>query len=105
TGAEGSVTAANAGGHAFRWTAGTGMVGLGAGMARGVSADGSTIVGSNGLGAFRWTANSGMTSLGFLPDDNTSWADGVSGDGSVVFGRASIGDGDVAFLWTHDSGM
>ena len=47
------------GGQAFRWIAGTGMVGLGAGMARGVSADGSTIVGSNGLGAFRWTAGTG----------------------------------------------
>src|SRR5205823_10163260 len=43
--------------------------------------------------------------LGFLPDGNNSRAYGVSGDGSVVFGFASVGEGEVPFLWTAGSGM
>src|ERR1035441_9249133 len=44
--------------RAFRWTAGSGMVSLGASyesLASGVSADGSVIIVNDG-GAFRWTA-------------------------------------------------
>src|SRR6185503_11970853 len=72
--------------------------------ATGVSADGSVIVGESQWEAFRWTA-SGMTGLGFLPGESYSRAEGVSGDGSVVFGTASVGEGYVPFLWTTGSGM
>jgi len=50
--------------EAFRWTAGSGMVGLGFGDAFGNSGDGSTIVGRYGSEAFRWTSASGMVGLG-----------------------------------------
>src|ERR1039458_5486853 len=53
--------------QAFRWTAGSGMVGLGYlpggtnSTATGASADGSLVVGSaSGEQSFRWTAGSGM---------------------------------------------
>ena len=52
--------------YAFRWTASTGMVGLGyppvgiLSSAAGVSADGSIVI---GCGYTRWTAGSGMQSL------------------------------------------
>ena len=110
--ADGSVIVGSSGSHAYRWTAGTGMVDLGslpgddlvANEATGVSANGSVIVGSSQWEAFRWTA-SGMTGLGFLPGESYSRAEGVSGDGSVVFGTAGIGEGYVPFLWTAGSGM
>jgi probable HAF family extracellular repeat protein len=91
--------------QAFRWTATSGMVGLGflpgrnMSFANGVSADGSVVVGTSGtitgtitnpmttsLQAFRWMAGSGMVGLGFLPGDNASQAMGVSADGKVVVG-------------------
>jgi probable HAF family extracellular repeat protein len=110
--ADGLAIVGNSGSHAYRWTAGTGMVDLGslpgddlvANEATGVSANGSVIVGQSQWEAFRWTA-SGMTGLGFLPGESNSRAEGVSGDGSVVFGTASIGEGYVPFLWTAGSGM
>ena len=60
---------------AFRWTATTGMIGLGtldnpflrASTATAVSADGSTVVGhSQGIG-WRWTISDGLVELGHLP--------------------------------------
>jgi probable HAF family extracellular repeat protein len=94
--------------QAFRWTAGSGMAGLGYlpgttnSSANGVSADGSVIVGTSGIQAFRWTAGSGMVGLGYLPGDNSSSANGVSGDGSIVVGNGGYGE---AFRWTAGSGM
>src|ERR1019366_2618505 len=78
---------------AFRWTAGSGMVSVGAGydsFASGVSADGTVVVGTSSSGsgsqAFRWTAGTGMVGLGYLPGGTNSSAAGVSADGSVVAG-------------------
>src|SRR4029079_17904812 len=79
--------------EAFRWTATSGMVGLGnlpsqnASRALATNADGSVVVGDSGTTccyvanqqAFRWTAASGMAGLGFLPGGNMSIAHGVSG--------------------------
>jgi probable HAF family extracellular repeat protein len=110
--------------EAFRWTASSGMVGLGGLMydgsgesgAAGVSDDGSIVVVggvlAGGLGeSFRWTAASGMVSLGYFPGDqrNTSGAGGVNADGSVVVGGGVSFSGGAAhteaFRWTAASGM
>ncbi len=97
--------------EAFRWTAETGMVGLGDVAGGGffsdaydVSADGSVVVGRSAgpnpfiYSAFRWTAETGMLALpsaagGAIPDI----ASAVSGDGNVIVGALS--GGDNAFAW------
>jgi probable HAF family extracellular repeat protein len=101
--------------EAFRWTQGTGMVGLGDlpggifwSSAINVSADGSVVVGQSsgayGYEAFRWTQGTGMIGLGFLPVGgfSVSAATGVSADGSVVVGHS--GSGEV-FIWNSTQGM
>jgi probable HAF family extracellular repeat protein len=101
--------------EAFRWTQGTGMVGLGDlpggsfwSNAQNVSADGSVVVGQSsgayGYEAFRWTQGTGMIGLGFLPVGgfSVSAATGVSADGSVVVGHS--GSGEV-FIWNSTQGM
>ena len=99
--------------QAFRWMAGTGMVGLGhlpGGYfdtdALGVSADGSVVVGTSytasGRKAFIWDTCSGVRSLRNvlvnLGLDLTSWtltsAEGVSADGATIVGFASNPDGN-----------
>ena len=77
----------------------------------GVSADGGTSVGygdNGGLyGAFRYHAGV-YQDLGFLPGHNSSIAQGVSSDGSVVVGWSGVsGDGssERSFVWTAVSGM
>lgn len=99
--------------HAFRWTSGGGLAGLGVlpgastSRALGVSADGSVVVGwSNGPDAFRWTAGDGLVALGDLPGGTTSSvASAVSGDGSVIVGFSGSASGDQAFRWTAGGGM
>ena len=95
--------------EAFRWTAASGMVGLGhlpggeASRAFGVNADGTVVVGEDNpsaffiFQAFRWTAASGMVGLGFLPGGFESHAVGVNADGTVVVGDAS----SQAFRWVN----
>jgi len=106
-------------GQAFRWTAASGMVGLGFlpgrdfSTANGVNADGKVVVGSSArfrlpppVQAFRWTAATGMVGLGFLPGDNESLANGVNADGTVVVGQANDASGHgQAFRWTAETGM
>jgi probable HAF family extracellular repeat protein len=80
------------------------MVGLGGGVAYGVSADGSVVVGQSGGGgfqAFRWTQATGVVGLGSLLIGDSSSASGASADGSVVVGKS----GDEAFRWTQGTGM
>jgi probable HAF family extracellular repeat protein len=106
--------------EAFRWTAATGMVGLGNlgelgawSSAGAASADGSVIVGwaasSQGTQGFLWTEQTGMVGLGDLPGGTfSSNARGVSADGSVVVGGANLFDYDQrgdAFIWTAAAGM
>ena len=105
--------------EAFRWTAETGMVGLGdfpggffRSSANGVSADGSVVVGmgnySPSLEAFRWTSANGMVGLGVIEGSRIdSWANGISADGSVVVGtsRAQGPTHREAFRWTSGGGM
>lgn len=99
--------------QAFRWTAETGMVGLGFlpgtkwTTAVAASMDGSVIVGysSTTFGsrhtAFRWTAADGMIELGEKAPGGTSTAYDVSADGTVIVGSID----DEAFRWTPDSGF
>ena len=96
------------GGEAFRWTAATGMVGLGdlpggafAGGANATSADGQVVVGQSSSAsvisgeAFLWTAEDGMRSLHDLLAtdlglDLTGWrlitARAISSDGRTIVG-------------------
>jgi len=110
----------DASGHgfkAFRWTAASGMVGLGflpgghESTASGVNADGTVVVGQAGEAsgqhqAYRWTAASGMVGLGFLPGGHESTASGVNADGKVVVGQANdASDQHQAFRWTRATRM
>jgi uncharacterized membrane protein len=110
--------------QAFRWTNGTGMVGLRTASgsfqestAFGMSADGAVIVGErdSSLGpiAFRWTAATGLVSLTAPRNANGTTAfshsaRSVSPDGVVMVGEAQFrasgnpipGVTQEAFLWT-----
>lgn len=117
------VTGSDGRHQAFRWTAGSGMEGIGfldgsstASMAYAISADGTVIVGQNvgensytDARAFRWTAEDGMQSLGVMGHDengkSSSMASGVSADGSVIVGSSSSAPGGQAFRWTAGGGM
>jgi probable HAF family extracellular repeat protein len=107
---------------AWRWTASTGMVELGAlpdstGVweaveASAVSADGATIVGFDisvgvAVRAFRWTQAGGMQAIGDLPGGQIqSYANDVSADGSVIVGNSATEFTDQeAFRWTQAGGM
>jgi probable HAF family extracellular repeat protein len=111
-----------AGQEAFRWTAATGMVGLGRlgqsySVANGVSADGSIIVGKTGrpqpgndYEAFRWTVATGMVGLGDLPGGAfNSGANAVSADGSTIVGFGNVGSlglvGDFDAAYWSDDGL
>jgi uncharacterized repeat protein (TIGR01451 family) len=87
----------------FRWTAAGGTIILGNFQPEDISFDGDVIVGNapapgGQTQAVRWTATGGTVLLGDLDPNNgtlSSLAMGVSGDGSLVVGRAYEGP----FLW------
>jgi probable HAF family extracellular repeat protein len=101
----------------FRWTATSGMVGLGGmpggGGGNAVSADGKVVVGNSPSAtlstlAFRWTEEGGMVDLGFLPGGSgESAALAVSGDGTYIVGHADIVSPGpaTAFIWDEVNGM
>jgi probable HAF family extracellular repeat protein len=103
--------------QAFRWTAASGMQGLGdlpgsnhVSYAYGANADGSVVVGfgspQQGSEAFRWTSSTGLQGLGDLPGGGfESIASAASADGSVVVGYGNASGNFEAFRWTSDSGM
>ncbi|MEI8194707.1 MAG: PEP-CTERM sorting domain-containing protein [Phycisphaerae bacterium] len=79
-----------------------------------VSGDGSTVVGSSGPQAFRWTAATGIQNIGTMPSRSEGYdydrvaANGVSYDGSVIVGSASLswnGYDLSAFHWSATGGM
>jgi uncharacterized membrane protein len=94
--------------QAFRWTAGTGMVGLSAApnfaleTANAVSADGSVIAGYestfSGAGAARWTAGTGFTLLPVSIGGSNAF--GISSDGSAIVGYELTASGFQPALWT-----
>lgn len=101
----------------FRWTAESGMVGLGSlpggstsygGSASAISGDGSTIVGYSqsilGSEIFRWTAETGMVGLGIVGS-----ALATSFDGSVIVGDYINTAGGLnyseGFVWDEVNGL
>ncbi len=78
-----------------------------------VSADGLVVVGwawsgIEGSFSFRWSAETGLVNLGTLPGGESSFAGGVSGDGSVVVGSSKSPESDPnweAYRWTEATGM
>ncbi len=93
--------------EAFRWSAATGLVGLGGlstypySRSTDISADGATVVGNTGTQAFRWTATTGMVALpAQSPYVQGQVASGVSANGNVVVG----GDGGDAVRWLASGG-
>ena len=113
-------------GEAFRWTADSGMVGLGFiqgtdsrnSCAFGISDDG-VIVGTNfdvygRSRAFRWTADGGMIGLAYLDpiNDCEGGATAISADGTTIVGWSGcFGDAGIPpppppslFRWTQPDG-
>jgi probable HAF family extracellular repeat protein len=101
--------------QAYRWTAATGVVGLGdlpggsfysEGLA--ISADGSVIAGRGstaaGVQSFRWTASEGMVGLGVVPGQDYSIPRGVSDDGQTIVG-GHTNFSNQAFRWTQATGF
>jgi probable HAF family extracellular repeat protein len=104
--------------EAFRWTAHSGMVGLGhlpggfpVSVALAVSGDGKVIVGqsdsANGSEAFRWNEVEGMVGIGDLPGGEfQSLAYDVSANGQVIIGTGfSSTIFEEAFRWDSVQGM
>ena len=100
---------------AFRWTAKTGLVDIGAGFwlsgAHDVSADGSVVAGygytAQGTNAVatRWTASTGMVALPLLPGCTTSEARAVSQDGKVVVGECWAPGINHGYRWSAAGGL
>jgi probable HAF family extracellular repeat protein len=106
--------------EAYRWTAGSGMVGLGwlpgadpkkaNSSASGVSADGSVVVGSSTtdtvLRPFRWTSTTGMVALDLLQGYFLNSVSGVSADGAKIYGSLlNTANQLKGFVWTVADGM
>jgi probable HAF family extracellular repeat protein len=102
--------------EAFRWTAESGMIGLGflpghtTSSAYAVSADGSVVVGCSSnfatITAFRWTEETGMVALGRLEEMNEdSMAYAISSDGAIVVGCLSDHRGQDAVVWDSEHGI
>ena len=86
---------------------GQSIIGLGDewSAATSVNADGSIVAGYGNSQAFRWVRGSGKQNLGFLPATTTSFARGISGDGSMVVGGSYNSTEGRAFRWSATGGM
>lgn len=105
--------------NAYLWSEFDGEVNLGflpggnSSRAIAASADGSVVVGHSSssayiIEAFRWTQDGGMVGLGTLGADYiTSWALGVSADGTVIvgWGRNDLASRNEPFRWVLGDGM
>lgn len=85
----------------------------GIGLATRISADGNVVVGNSptqrpgvsGSEAFRWE-NGVMVGLGDLPGgSHSSWAWGVSADGSIIVGSGRTATESEAIIWDAVNGM
>jgi uncharacterized membrane protein len=103
--------------QAFRWTAATGIVGIGNlpgggewSFGAAISADGNTIAGGSNSGpfvpeGFRWTISGGLQATGDLSGgffSSAAW--GISGDGSLLACGGNSANGYEAFYWTPGTG-
>ncbi|MBC7772291.1 MAG: hypothetical protein H7210_07345 [Pyrinomonadaceae bacterium] len=104
--------------HAFRWTAATGMVDISAALspsfstANAISHDGLIVAGTADLSgnlntyhAFIWrdlgNGNSSITDLGTPTGTSQSYVNDLSGDGTVVVGKADV---SYVGIWTQQLG-
>ena len=116
----GSAHRGGVGNEAFRWTAATGMQGIGDlptgdfhSIATSVFHDGSVIIGratadDSALDdAFHWTAAEGMQAMGYLSNSSRPYSYGlsVSGDGAIAVGTSGSEPGNQAFRWVEATGM
>jgi probable HAF family extracellular repeat protein len=105
-------------GQAFRWTAATGMVGLGAlppdfpsSEAHAANADGSIVVGHAAFFdvrlAFRWTEATGLQALTpVTASPRAETAAGISPSGDVIVGAAAVPfEHFHAYRWTEQDGL
>jgi uncharacterized membrane protein len=92
--AHGSTVVGGSGADAFRWTASTGLVDLGAGSASATNADGSVVAG----GGFLWTQAMGTVSF-------AGGTNGISADGTVLAGLSYPGHLNQAFGWAAATGF
>ena len=99
--------------HAFRWSAGSGMLDLGTidgGESVGLALNAKgVVVGYSGGAlraphAFRWTANAGMEDLGSLADDLSS-AVALNDNGLVAGFSNTASFGTHAFVWARGTGI
>ncbi|MBI1191107.1 MAG: hypothetical protein GC200_10560 [Tepidisphaera sp.] len=79
-------------------------------IALAINEDGSVVVGhsptTSTVVAYRWTAVGGFENLGVLAGFDSSDANGVSADGTVVVGACTANSGmSRAFRWTRSLGM
>jgi probable HAF family extracellular repeat protein len=105
-------------GEGFRWTASTGMIGLGnipnpvspISKATSISANGQIVAGVGSEAqqsrAVQWTAATGMVDLGSPNPLLSSRAEAVSGDGNTFVGATGTGgvDAGVALRWRPGEG-
>jgi len=105
--------------EAFRWTAATGLVGIGYlpggvrySIARAVSWDGKYIAGYSESSraityeGFRWSEQRGFEVIGDLPGGTfVSIVTDMSADGGVIVGYSISSSGTEAFRWTEDDGI
>jgi probable HAF family extracellular repeat protein len=106
----GTAAVDNVSSQPFRWTATSGLIGLGGqsinAIAYAVSADGVVVVGQANGKAFRWQPTTGLE---YVQDllvaggvDMTNWnltqATGISADGSVIVGNGGYGVAATAWL-------
>ncbi|MEK6642510.1 MAG: protein kinase [Planctomycetota bacterium] len=105
--------------EAFRWTEGSGMVGLGDSPGgcfysngSAITADGNEVFGgsiifvnNNNYTSFRWTSATGMVDLGYyqgISGDEANSIKAVSSDGTI---RAGDSAGGHMFRWTAQAGF
>ena len=113
-------TSSDVGILAYRWSEASGMTSLGdlpggpiQSEASAISGDGMSIVGSSrsrtgpaGDEAFLWTSASGMIGLGTLGTGQSSVANAINADGTIIVGSSGLDpESQTPFRWTASGGM
>lgn len=112
----GSATTGSGAERAYVWSAGSGMLDIGAppgaNEAEGAAINNAGVVTGTAYApfsvlAFRWSATSGAESLGaFLPGlDGVSFGDAINDAGLIAGSSAAAGNDRHAFIWTRTGGL